>query len=103
MGRRPSDRCPNFQSRCRLRLGSRRQLSVQSCRFPSLRPDVGPVAGLERRYLEDFDVGQVFESTEEYEITPDNLREYASEYDPQAIHLDPQVAEREMFGGVVAS
>ena len=57
----------------------------------------------ERRYLEDFEVGQVFDSTEEYEITPDNLRQYASEYDPQAIHLDPEVAEREMFGGIVAS
>jgi acyl dehydratase len=57
----------------------------------------------ERRYLEDFEVGHVLESTEEYEVTPDNLREYASEYDPQAIHLDPEVAEREIFGGIVAS
>ena len=56
-----------------------------------------------RRYLEDFEVGRTFESAEEYEITPERLREYATEFDPQGIHLDPQVAEREMFGGIVAS
>ena len=56
-----------------------------------------------RRYLEGFTVGQTFQPAEEYEITPDRLREYASEFDPQGIHLDPQVAQREMFGGIVAS
>lgn len=55
------------------------------------------------RYLEEFAVGQVFASGEEYEITPERLTAYASEFDPQPIHLDPQVAEREMFGGIVAS
>ena len=57
----------------------------------------------DRRFLEDFEVGQIFESAEEYEITPERLREYATEFDPQGIHLDPQVAEREMFGAIVAS
>ena len=56
-----------------------------------------------RRFLEDFSVGQVFDPAEEYEITPERLQEYASEFDPQGIHLDPQVAQREMFGGIVAS
>jgi acyl dehydratase len=58
---------------------------------------------LARRYIEDFQVGQVFESRDEYEITPDNLRDFASEFDPQSIHLDASVAAREMFGGIVAS
>ena len=62
---------------------------------------MGPVDP--RRVLEDFEVGQTFESAEEYEITPERLHEYAAEFDPQGIHLDPQVAEREMFRGIVAS
>lgn len=64
---------------------------------------MGPVAGLAGRFLEDFAVGQRFESTEDYEVTPERLKAYASEFDPQSIHLDPEVAEREMFGGIVAS
>lgn len=55
------------------------------------------------RFLEDFTVGEVIDSPETYEITPERLRAYASEFDPQPIHLDPQVAEREMFGGIIAS
>ena len=64
---------------------------------------MGAVGLPERRYLEDFAVGQVFEPAEEYEITPERLREYAAEFDPQGIHLDPEVAALEMFGGIVAS
>jgi acyl dehydratase len=55
------------------------------------------------RYLEDFAVGQVFAADEEYEMTPERIHAYASEYDPQPIHLDPEVAKREMFGGIIAS
>lgn len=56
-----------------------------------------------RRYLEDFKVGDLIASGEEYEITPERLAAYASEYDPQPIHLDPHVAAGEMFGAIVAS
>lgn len=55
------------------------------------------------RYLEDFAVGEWIASGEEYEITPERLAAYAAEFDPQAIHLDQAVAEREMFGAIVAS
>jgi acyl dehydratase len=55
------------------------------------------------RFLEDFAVGELIESGEEYEITPERLAAYAAEYDPQLIHLDAPAAEREMFGGIVAS
>jgi acyl dehydratase len=58
---------------------------------------------MSRRWLEDFGVGQRFEPADDYEITPERLTAYAAEYDPQPIHLDPEVAEREMFGGIVAS
>lgn len=55
------------------------------------------------RSLEDFNVGQRFEPADEYEITPERLNAYAAEFDPQSIHLDAEAAEREMFGGIVAS
>ena len=55
------------------------------------------------RFLEDFEVGEMIVAPESYEITPERLHEYASEFDPQPIHLDPIVAAREMFGGIVAS
>jgi acyl dehydratase len=55
------------------------------------------------RFLEDFAPGQVIASGEEYEITPERIRDFATEYDPQPIHLDPAAAEASMFGGIIAS
>ena len=54
-------------------------------------------------YLEDFAVGEVITSGEDYEMTPERIHEFANEYDPQSIHLDPAVAEHEFFGGIIAS
>jgi acyl dehydratase len=54
-------------------------------------------------HLEDFRVGEVIASGEDYEMTPGRIHEFASEYDPQSIHLDPAVAERAFFGGIIAS
>ena len=55
------------------------------------------------RYLEDFEVGQMVESTEEYEMTPERIVAFATEFDPQPIHLDPEVARESFFGGIIAS
>ena len=55
------------------------------------------------RFLEDFALGEVIASGEEYEITPENLAVYAAEYDPQPIHLDAEAAAAGMFGGIVSS
>lgn len=53
-------------------------------------------------HLEDFQVGQAFR-TDSIEITPEALHDYASNYDPQPIHLDPPMAEKGMFGRIIAS
>jgi acyl dehydratase len=55
------------------------------------------------RHLEDFQVGEAIEAPDAYQMTPERITAFASEYDPQGIHLDPDVAAREMFGGIVAS
>jgi len=62
----------------------------------------GPAAG-DRRYLEDFLAGGRIAVPGAYEMTPDRVRAYAAEYDPQPIHLDADAAAAGMFGGLVAS
>lgn len=54
-------------------------------------------------FLEDFTVGEVIVAQETYEMTAARVAEFATEFDPQPIHLDPEVAAREMFGGIIAS
>ncbi len=55
------------------------------------------------RYLEDFSVGEVIDSPEDYEMTLERIHEFASEYDPQPIHLDEEAAEQGFFGEMTAS
>jgi acyl dehydratase len=55
------------------------------------------------KYLEDFTVGEVIPARETYEMTAQRVAEFAMEFDPQPIHLDPDVAAREMFGEIIAS
>jgi acyl dehydratase len=54
-------------------------------------------------HLEDFAVGEVIASAEEYEMTAERIAAYASEFDPQPIHLDSSFATGGPFGGVIAS
>lgn len=57
----------------------------------------------ERRYLEDFEVGQRFDSPGEYLMEQHRAIAYAREFDPQPIHTDPDTAAAELFGGLVVS
>lgn len=54
-------------------------------------------------WLEDFALGEVIASAEEYEITSDNIAAFAAAYDPQPIHLDAAAAAAGIFGGIVSS
>ena len=36
-------------------------------------------------------------------MTAERIADFASEYDPQPIHLDPEAARGERFGGIIAS
>ena len=55
------------------------------------------------RYLDDFEPGEVIDSAEEYEMTPERIAAFATEFDPQPIHLDPEMARESLFGGIIAS
>lgn len=53
-------------------------------------------------FLEDFTVGQRFE-TEGITVTEADIIAFARQFDPQYFHLDPAMAAKSAFGGLVAS
>jgi acyl dehydratase len=53
-------------------------------------------------YFEDVEVGQT-KRFGRYEVTADEIIEYARRFDPQPFHLDPDAAKQSMFGGLIAS
>lgn len=53
-------------------------------------------------YLDDIKVGDTFESRE-YEVTAEEIKEYANKYDPQIFHLDEEKAKDTFFKGLAAS
>ncbi len=53
-------------------------------------------------WLDDLTVGQRFTS-DGYEVTAAEIIEFASRFDPQAFHLDPEAAQGTFFDGLVAS
>jgi Acyl dehydratase len=54
------------------------------------------------RYLEDFTVGQTFR-TRDRQITAEEIKRFAADFDPQPFHLDEALAEDSIFKGLAAS
>jgi acyl dehydratase len=54
------------------------------------------------RWFEDINAGEIF-PLGEHSFTQDAIIAYASIYDPQYFHIDPQAAKHGPFGGIVAS
>ena len=54
------------------------------------------------RWFEDIHAGDVVE-VGPITITQEEIVEFASRYDPQPFHLDPEAAARTPFGGLIAS
>lgn len=54
------------------------------------------------RYLDDFAVGEVFE-TEPVTLSEADTVAFAERYDPQGIHIDPERAAASPYGGLIAS
>jgi acyl dehydratase len=53
-------------------------------------------------YLEDFHVGQRFQSGTR-SVDEEQIRTFAQQFDPQPFHLDAAAAKTAFFGGIVAS
>lgn len=54
------------------------------------------------RYWEDFTVGMVMEFGG-YEVTEEEVIEFATAFDPQPFHIDKDAAKEHFFGGIIAS
>jgi len=57
---------------------------------------------MDKLYLEDFTVGQRFIS-EPHQIDADQIKAFASQFDPQPFHLDEAAAKASFFQGLAAS
>ena len=57
---------------------------------------------MNKRYLEDFAVGQTFGSRR-LRVDKEQIKAFAAEFDPQPFHLDEEVARNTIFRGLAAS
>ena len=53
-------------------------------------------------YLEDFYVGRRF-VTEPVTLSEEDILKFANKYDPQPFHIDKNIAENSIYGGLIAS
>ena len=53
-------------------------------------------------YFEDFEPGQAYELGS-HSVTEKEIVEFASAWDPQPFHIDPEAAKGSPFGGLIAS
>ncbi|MEO8122181.1 MAG: MaoC family dehydratase [Rhodoferax sp.] len=54
------------------------------------------------RYLDDLQVGDRFTSAE-HALDETQIKAFATQFDPQPFHLDPEAAKASLFGGLAAS
>lgn len=54
-------------------------------------------------YFEDLQPGMKFNSDRSYEVTAEEIKEFAVKYDPQPFHMDEVAAENTFFKGLAAS
>ena len=54
------------------------------------------------RYLDDLTVGEAW-TGEPFELTEVEIVDFARQFDPQPMHLDPDSAQARRFGGLIAS
>lgn len=54
-------------------------------------------------YLDNINVGDTFESSNDYELTEDEIIRFAKQYDPQIFHTDSVGAEDTFFQGLASS
>lgn len=54
------------------------------------------------RYWEDFHTGDEIDLGE-YEVTREEILEFARRYDPQPFHTDEEAAKESIYGGLIAS
>ena len=53
-------------------------------------------------YAEDYKAGDVFDLGT-YDVTGEEIIEFARKYDPFPFHIDGQAAKKTIFGGIISS
>ena len=54
-------------------------------------------------YLEDLHPGQTYKTTGRYVMTPEEIKAFARQFDPQPFHVDEEKAKDSLFKGLSAS
>jgi len=57
---------------------------------------------MKKQYLEDLTPGQTFGSGS-HQVTAEEIKRFASEFDPQPFHIDEEGAVESLFGGLASS
>ena len=55
-----------------------------------------------KRYWDDIRIGDKLDC-EPFTMSQDEIIEFASKYDPQCFHINPEIAVNTRFGGIIAS
>ncbi|MEM9562400.1 MAG: MaoC family dehydratase [Actinomycetota bacterium] len=58
---------------------------------------------LRKRWFDDYTVGEVIDVPGDRLVTAERIVEFATEFDPQPFHTDPEAAARSIYGGLIAS
>ena len=53
-------------------------------------------------YLDDFEAGRSYELGS-FRLTEAEIIDFATKFDPQSFHVDPEAAKESVFGGLIAS
>ena len=54
------------------------------------------------RYFEDYELGATYEFGS-VTVTEAEIIEFAERFDPQPFHIDPELAQHSIYGGIIAS
>ena len=60
------------------------------------------LSNIDARYFDDFEIGQSFASGT-LRVDKEQIKRFASEFDPQPFHVDEVAARSTIFGGLAAS
>jgi len=88
----------------RVERGAQSSVGVLSTRRGRVSPRCSGTLGAMKPpvHFEDFAVGQVYELGA-YQISREEILDFARRFDPQPFHVDERAAEDSVFGGLIAS
>ncbi len=97
-GMRKPARYANFSSR----ILSPKRFSIRATATSHCTSGIGKGHAVSTiKYFEDFVVGEEHDSGHEYVVTIDELKEMATQWDPQPFHLDENAPETKEYGGLI--